>query len=310
MIIQQYSQASITHPDRCEDALLVVQSNGCAPVFVVIDGMGGHQHQLADGKVLTGRDAALLLRDTLAQELDNLPIDIDAEPGGAGEKRVAEAFQRANQRLYDELNQGEQLDISQRVGAVLTVVVVCENGKRLLCMQIGDTRAYLYSDGELIQLCYDEDNIELLVEQGMLSAEDGARIGDLLNNYDGVNPPPAEGSVTINGQPFDLYIAWRWFVVGNNALGILPANIVLHAFGIEPDIDEPQVSRIEISPGDTLMLCSDGVYKNITDDEMIAALEAPGDSATALGDAACQRSQDTTNQRRTPDDISALVVHF
>ncbi|HEX2906697.1 MAG TPA: hypothetical protein VHO69_07550, partial [Phototrophicaceae bacterium] len=72
MMIYQYTQASIDHPDRCEDAVLVSQAPGYAPVFVVIDGMGGHQHQLADGEMLTGREAAQFLSTVLAAELGAL----------------------------------------------------------------------------------------------------------------------------------------------------------------------------------------------------------------------------------------------
>ena len=221
-----------------------------------------------------------------------------------------EAIKVANERLYNELNKSEELPINHRVGAVLTIGVMCENNQRLLCAQVGDTRAYLHSEGELIQLCYDEDNIEFMVSQGLLSGEDGARITDVLNAYDGVNPPKVEGTVTINGQPFDLYIAWRWFIVGNSALGILPSNIVLNALGIDPDSPTPQISRIEVGSGDSLFFCSDGLYKNMSDDEITTALQSPDKAAELLGEAALKRSEDRNNQRRNPDDISVLVVTF
>ncbi len=310
MILYQYKQASIEHPERCEDSLLALESEGHAPVFVVIDGMGGHQHTLSDGEVITGREAAEYLRHSLAESLADLPIDVDASPGSELEQTVVKALEKANLGLFEEVNHKEQFVIHERVGAVLTVVVVCESGKRLLAMQVGDTRGYLFTDGELIQLCYDEDNIAFLMEQGVLSEEDGARITDVLNRYDGVNPPQAEGTITINEQPFELYLAWRWFLVGNSALGIPPANIVLRALGIEANCPRPQISRIEVSAGDTLLLCSDGVYKNINDEEIIAELGKEGDTALGLVDVSLKRSQDTNNKRRAPDDISALVVEF
>jgi serine/threonine protein phosphatase PrpC len=310
MIIYQYSRASVEHPERCEDTLLVVQTEGKAPIFAVIDGMGGHQHQLEDGVLLTGRDASQFLATALSEQLSNLSPDIDAEPGGEGEQMVVSAIRNANAKLYHELNQGDNLQLSQRVGAVLTVVVLCENGERLLCVQVGDTRAYLFTQNELIQICYDEDNIEYMVELGMLSASDGARISNVLNLYDGVNPPQAEGTITINGQSFELYIAWHWFIAGNSALGIPPSNVVVNALGIDSDMSNPQISRIQVANGDTLFMCSDGLYKNMNDSEIISGLQQQGDSATGLGEAAYQRSQDSFNRRRTVDDISALVVTF
>ncbi len=310
MIVQHYTHASVEHLDRNEDALLILQTAETAPIIGVIDGMGGHQHQLANGQVMTGRDASQFLVQAISEHLGSISPAIDASPGGPAETILLEAITVANSRLYNELNQSENLSISHRVGAVLTVGIICENGQRLLCAQVGDTRAYSYSDNELIQLCYDEDNIEFMASQGLISAEDGARIAGILNSYDGVNPPKAEGNITINGQPFELYIAWRWFVVGNSALGILPSNIVMNALGIDPDAPTPQISRIEIGEGDTLLFCSDGLYKNMNDGELTKALESAGDPAAELGEAALKRCEDHNNQRRNPDDISVLVVKF
>ncbi len=310
MIVHNYTHASIEHPERNEDTLLILQNEGMAPVFVVIDGMGGHQHQLANGQLLTGKDASQFLAQAIGEHLGSLSPAIDGSPGGEAEQRAIEAIKIANERLYNELNKSEALPISHRVGAVLTIGIMCENNQRLLCAQVGDTRAYLYSDEELIQLCYDEDNIEFMVSQGLITGDDGARITNVLNGYDGINPPKVDGTVTINGQPFDLYIAWRWFIVGNSALGILPSNIVLNALGIDPTSPTPQISRIEVGSGDSVLFCSDGLYKNMSDDELTVALHSPDGAAVMLGEAALKRSEDRNNQRRNPDDITAVLVTF
>src|SRR5215510_6749161 len=145
MIVQQYPHASVEHPERNEDALLLLQNAGMAPVFVVIDGMGGHQHQLESGQILTGRDASQFLAQALGEKLGALPPSIDATPGGQAEQAAIEAIKVVNERLYNELNKSESLPINHRVGAVLTIGILCENNQRLLCAQVGDTRAYLYS---------------------------------------------------------------------------------------------------------------------------------------------------------------------
>jgi serine/threonine protein phosphatase PrpC len=311
MIIQQYITASVDHLERCEDSIMVFDGGGeHAPVFAVIDGMGGHQHEGADGKMVTGREASQLVRSVLIEDLQHLPPDAEASPGSATETKVIEAVTRAHYALLEELNQGEELPAYKRVGAVVTVVVVCENGKRLLTVQVGDTRAYLYTEGDLIQICSDEDNIEFLVRQNIISEEDGMTISDILNTFDGVEEPELEGTININGQPFELYLAWRWFLVGNTALNIPGANVVLNALGIYAEDPIPQTSRIEIGEGDILLMASDGIYKNLTTGEMIAGLEAEGDAAVQLGEKALARSQDESNRRRTPDDISAIVVKF
>ena len=306
----QFQQASIEHPERCEDALIISPSGDHAPVFAIIDGMGGHKHQLADGRLLTGQDAALLIRDVLIEDLEHFPRDTSADPDGETEQRLLTAITRAHDKLFSELNGGEGLTLRERLGAVMTAVIVCENGQRLLVAQIGDSRAYLFSADELIQLCPDEDNIEHLVRRNIVSARDAVRISDILNRYDGVTEPEAEGKITLAGQEFDLYMAWRWFLVGNTALNIPAANVVINSLGTHPEAPTAEKSRIEVSAGDRLLLCSDGLYKNLSELEIVTLLQTEGDPAKALGEAALTRSQDNRNQRMNPDDISVIVVCF
>lgn len=310
MLVYTFNRASIEHSDRCEDAIAVIESDHRAPVFAVIDGMGGHQHQDNNGRMVTGRDAALMVRETLIEDLSALPPDIDASSGGAAEQRITAAITRAHERVRNELNHGGTLARHECVGAVVTVVALCENGQRLLAVQVGDTRGYLLTDGELIQLCPDEDNVEYFVRQGLLRDKDGARITDIINAYDGVHEPKAEGTVTIANNTYDLYIAWRWFLNGNSVLNIPAANVVINAVGVDATTPVAQTSRIELSPGDLLLLASDGLYKNMNDDELAEMLPGDHDTATLMGEAAYARSQDATNARSTQDDISAIVVNF
>ena len=309
MKVYQYEMASIDHPERCEDAAMTfVGDEDNAPVFAAIDGMGGHQRTLADGRVITGREAALIVRETLVEDLQHLPRDVSADPGGEAQTKAIAAIKRAHDRIRRELNDESEHPLNQRVGAVATVCVVCENGKRLLTAQVGDTRGYLVSGGELLQLCYDEDNIQYLVDQGQLSEDDGATLSEILNSYDGINEPKLSGTVQIGGNPYELYIAWRWFLVGNTVLKIPAANIVIRTLGVYDDEPTPQVSRIELSEGDRLYLCSDGAYKNLTDAEMLTHILEADDPAQAIGAAAYARSQSTENRRSTQDDITAVVV--
>ncbi|MEP7291442.1 MAG: protein phosphatase 2C domain-containing protein [Chloroflexota bacterium] len=310
MKTQEYSQASVDHPERCEDAILLLTPEGKAPVFAVIDGMGGQQHQLADGTMITGHDASQWVRNVLVEDLAMLPPEIDASPKGEAETKVIAAVMRAHQSVRRELNNEDQYAAGNRVGAVITVVVVCENGARLLTVQVGDTRGYLYSEGELIQLCPDEDNIEYFIRQGLLSPDDGDRISTILNSYNGIDEPETEGTVTIAGSPYDLYIAWRWFMVGNTVLNIPAANIVINALGVHAENPLPLTSRIEVAPADTIFLCSDGLYKNLSEAEMLDGLGKGDQAAQVLGEAALERSKTPANRRSTQDDISVVIAQW
>ncbi len=316
MKIYEYIVASVQHPDRCEDASLVFAggdergNGGEAPVFAVIDGMGGHQHVTASGETLTGRDASQTARQVLIEDLENLSPDVSAAQGGEAETRLIAALERANDQVYAALNGGEGSPLNQRVGAVGTVAILCEGGARLLFGQVGDTRAYIYSDGELFQLLKDEDNVQYMVNQGQMSEEDGDRVAQIVNVWDGQTEPEVQGSVKIGGQRYDTYLAWRWFVTGNPALRIPGANVVINALGTEPGPVQVQRSRYMVAEGDMLLLCSDGLYKNLSEAEITRGLAEAADPAVALGEAALARSKDKDNQRCNPDDITAVVVRF
>lgn len=309
MIFTEFTQASIDHPERNEDAVLAFAGDEYfAPVFAVMDGMGGHQHADDNGKIITGHEASQLVRTILGEDLLRLPAGISADPHGEAQKKLIAALERANKRIMSALNHGDH-EVSQRVGSVATVAIVCENGARALIGQVGDTRAYLFSEGHLIQLCDDEDNIAYMVEQGYVNIEDGQRIAAILNTFDGINEPQVIGTVRIDGEPYELYMAWRWFLAGNPALGIPGGNTVMRTLGIRDKQLMVQTSRIEIASGDKLFLCSDGIYKNLSESEIINFL-SDADSATKSGCAAVARSQDLHNRRSTVDDISAICIEF
>src|SRR5215475_11343817 len=122
MEIYQFSQPSTEHLDRCEDAILTYDGHNSspirrAPIFAIIDGMGGHQHVDANDQLITGRDAAQLIRAVLIEDLEHLPPDIDAEIDGAAQTKITAAIKRAHQRVCQELNMGDSLLNLNRVGA-------------------------------------------------------------------------------------------------------------------------------------------------------------------------------------------------
>jgi serine/threonine protein phosphatase PrpC len=310
MRIDEFTRASIEHPERNEDAYVILAGDAeTAPIFAMIDGMGGHQRTRDDGTLVTGRDASSTVRQVLLEELSQLPAEVSAERDGVAEQKLFGALDRANEAIFSQFNNDEGAQ-GKRVGAVATIVIVCENGTRLLAAQIGDTRAYVYSMGEFIQVLEDEDNVSYLVQNGIMTEEDGQRVSHILNTFDGINEPDAKGTINIFGQDYDLHNAWRWFVVGNPALHIAGSNAVLSALGIDEDCPYPQTARMPINAGDALFLCSDGIYKNLSHAEIVGKLAAAPNPAQSAGESAFARSQDTFNRRSTVDDISAVYVKF
>ena len=82
------------------------------------------------------------------------------------------------------------------------------------------------------------------------------------------------------------------------------SSILTGALGIEDQEVDVQVLEPECEPGDTLLLCSDGLIARLTDDDVLAVLR---DHAEDL-DAAVHALVDAANRAGGPDNITVALV--
>jgi sulfur transfer complex TusBCD TusB component (DsrH family) len=80
-------------------------------------------------------------------------------------------------------------------------------------------------------------------------------------------------------------------------------NIISRALGAEPSV-EVDLKTIMIEPGTSFLLCSDGITRHISDDEMFAVLRTDGQATSA-----CARLKDLCYERGAEDNLTAVVVH-
>ncbi|MDQ6805588.1 MAG: Stp1/IreP family PP2C-type Ser/Thr phosphatase [Actinomycetota bacterium] len=121
------------------------------PVFVVADGMGGAQ---------AGEVASRIAVDAFAE---GLPED------GSPEERLAAVALDANRRIYD-LSRSE----SERAGMGTTLTAAYLGETDLSIAHVGDSRAYLFRDGELTRLTQDHSLMAELIRRGKLTEEEAA----------------------------------------------------------------------------------------------------------------------------------------
>lgn len=154
--------------ERNDDSCLVfeAQSGGhfrMMPfgLYIVADGMGGH----ANGHV-----ASKIASRVAANEIvENIYLPLLKDESGGSPTPIQEvlvnAGQKANTAVYE-------IDVESDSGTTLTGVLLL--GRRLYAFHIGDSRAYIFVDGELEQITTDHSLVQRLQEVGQLTEEEAA----------------------------------------------------------------------------------------------------------------------------------------
>jgi protein phosphatase len=118
-----------------------------APLFVVADGMGGAQAgEVASEIAVEAFDGGL--------------------PDGSPAESLAEVIREANRRIHDRSRSDEQ---AAGMGTTCTAAYVGESD--VTVAHVGDSRAYLWRDGELTRLTRDHSLVGELVARGKLTEE-------------------------------------------------------------------------------------------------------------------------------------------
>ena len=122
------------------------------PLFLVADGMGGHE----GGAEASARAIASF------RELAGRPADLD---------EVQRAFERAVQGV-DEIETE-----SFAAGTTLSGAVVCEQGgvPYWLIVNVGDSRTYRLIGGRLLQVSVDHSAVQVLIDRGEITEADAER---------------------------------------------------------------------------------------------------------------------------------------
>jgi serine/threonine protein phosphatase PrpC len=122
-------------------------------LLALADGMGGH----AAGEV-----ASKVVIASLA------PLD-DDEPGDDLLAQLREAVGNGNGAIAELVANDPDLD---GMGTTLTAVLF--SGSRLGLVHVGDSRAYLFRNGQFAQITRDDSFVNELLEQGRITAEEAA----------------------------------------------------------------------------------------------------------------------------------------
>jgi protein phosphatase len=222
-------------------------------LFMVADGMGGHQG---------GNRASALAIDLMINQLLNsmhwfFQMDQDQEKR---ERGFIEDLKRIMQRAHEAIEAESSGDASIRgMGTTLTMAYVI--WPWMYVVHAGDSRCYILRGDELRQLTRDHTVSNQLMEKGGMTEDEA------------------------NSSPW--------------------SNVLYNALGAGASQVNAEVHKVALKPNDTIMLCSDGLYRYIENDEicdmMLSELE-PGE--------VCRSFIELANFRGGADNITAIVARL
>jgi len=148
-----------------EDAYFIDDDLG---LYIVSDGMGGHaKGEVASATAVETASAEIAKARDLIQR-----VRTGFEPFSAAEDVAKAALREACREVFRVATTCTEC---AGMGSTLTLLLVV--GERAIMAHVGDTRLYLYRDGEVLQLSRDHTMAAELQRVGMLPRDD-----DLLSN--------------------------------------------------------------------------------------------------------------------------------
>lgn len=131
-----------------EDALLLRDD---VSLWTVADGMGGHR----DGQWASAQVRSALERATLTDDFE------------ANFRAIEEAVHAANATIAEAAKEADA-----QMGT--TVAILHCLGSRFAIFWAGDSRVYLYRDGQLCQMTTDHTQVQEMVERGLLAPDEAS----------------------------------------------------------------------------------------------------------------------------------------
>ena len=214
------------------------------PVFVVADGMGGHDRGDVASRIVVGEFARLAEE---GYDPRNGP-EVIAQTLRACQARIAEYDAQQHERGAEDFAAGTT--------AVVALLIEEDDEPKWLLANVGDSRVYRFNHGELEQVSVDHSVVQELVEAGVITEQDAA-----------VHPERHIITRALGGQGL---VEADFYVLPLSAA----ERLVLCSDGVSGMIDDATIGSIMGGTGDP---------RDAADKVVAAAVEAGGrDNATAV----------------------------
>ena len=288
LIFTAQSVASERHPERNEDSFIADQENGLAGVF---DGVGVP----AKAKIRASQIAARVLLQEwkqfmLQKQPEHTLLTLGPQDTSLDLKAtLSKIAEKANSQIR-AANKRNIFHKTEPQATTMVLAALCrraDNNEYLMTfVSIGDSRIYMLREHQALTcLTRDDGNLTRLVERQTITEADALRI-------DQATHPDQLSEIELS------YLKKRSEIF--QMLGASHITI--------------QSDQTRIISGDHILLCSDGIHDNLTNDEIEEVIKRidPTTIAQGLVERALERSRQESNvtMRAKPDDMTAVVITY
>lgn len=231
-----------TNEDYCH-AQAIVKNGEEMGFFIVADGMGGHNK---------GEVASKMAVQEIKRYIEGHVKESDINIGDI-KLLISRAFYEANSRVYKKAISEEKF-----IGMGTTLIASVIANKEVIIGNVGDSRAYIYSQNNLKQITTDNSYVQELLSRGIINSEEAK------------NHPKK--------------------------------NMITRAIGTD-EIVKVDYYHEEISEGDYILLCTDGLTNMVSDMEIKNILESSNDTKDC-----CKRLVELANYKGGSDNITVICI--
>ncbi|MBI3616180.1 MAG: serine/threonine-protein phosphatase [Candidatus Omnitrophica bacterium] len=239
-------------------------------VAIVADGIGGSDKGDEASKIAVETVSNYVRQESflkLLEQYRNLPENQRPVWRNEMENGLGHAVKEAHQKVVarsKEYSTQENREI--RIGT--TVVAVLMIGNEAFVASVGDSRLYHYGQGQLM----------------LLTQNDSLAWRNVLNKRSNLSNLDIDREAE-KRSPFERRVLTQY--VGN--------------LNKEPEVN---LNGIILSPGDRLLLCSDGIWGSVPEGELTSSLAAAGSPAEKIAGELMSKAQ------RGRDNRTAVVIDF
>ncbi len=235
--------------ERNEDTLFafeaVIQHEyGYEPfgLFIVADGMGGHQKGELASSMAARMAAGHILKDVYLSFLTN---DNDSASSSPLNETLVVAVEKANVAVQEAAPEG---------GTTLTMALIMGNNAYIA--HVGDTRAYFLKEDKIKQITKDHSLAQRLEELGQATASEAAHV----------------------------------------------QNVLYRALGQDSTVEVDTYIQ-NLPPASSLLLCSDGLWGLVKNNELKEIINTAGTPQEA-----CEQLAALANKNGGPDNITSIII--